>query len=200
MPNSSNGRKSEGAAAESPSSSLERNMKPSDFALLRQKSSDALDLRQQHVDGRRATMLDEYNKKLKQDSNIEALKKSQSPTSSFGKSTPPPPAPSLLGKSPTGSLSKAIQPPRTSGSPTFPFQAARESAANAGSKESLSSGVGREGGAISERVSFVLFMKHIAVGMTVLLRLAYARIYDGSRINNGPISLIRSRATNRSPR
>lgn len=125
-------------------------MKPSDFALLRQKSSDALDIRSQHLDGRRATMLDEYNKKLKADnSNIEAIKKSQSPTSSFGKSTPPPPAPSLLGKSPTGSLSKSIQAPRNSGSPTFQ---GRDSATNAGSKESLSSTPGGVG-AISERVS-----------------------------------------------
>lgn len=149
MPTTNNGRKSEGG--ESPSSSLERNMKPSDFALLRQKSSDALDIRQQHVDGRRSTMLEEYNKKLKAETAVEAIKKSQSPTSSFGKSTPPPPAPSLLGKSPTGSLSKSIHAPRASGSPTFAF---RDSAANAGSKESLSSTPGGGvGGNISERVS-----------------------------------------------
>lgn len=152
VPNTTNGRRSEGAA-ESPSSSLERNMKPSDFALLRQKSSDALELRQQHLDGRRATMLDEYNKKLKAEGPLEAIKKSQSPTSSFGKSTPPPPAPSLLGKSPTGSLSKTIQPPRTSGSPTFPFQGRESGSANVGSKESLSSTPGTGGAdAISERI------------------------------------------------
>lgn len=157
VPSANNGRKTDSAPAESPSSSLERNMKPSDFALLRQKSSDALDIRSQHLDGRRATMLDEYNKKLKaENSNIEVIKKSQSPTqhSSFGKSTPPPAVPSLLGKSPTGSLSKSIQAPRNSGSPTFPFHG-RDSAANAGSKESLSSTPGTGGGigAISERVS-----------------------------------------------
>lgn len=129
-------------------------MKPSDFALLRQKSSDALDIRSKHVEGRRATMLDEYNKKLKAEGGpVEAIKKQQSPTSSFGKSTPPPPIPNQLGKSPTGSLSKSINvPTRTGASPTFAF---RDSAGNAGSKESLSSTPGGGGGVgnISERVS-----------------------------------------------
>lgn len=158
MPNSvsnNNNNNNSNGAQESPSSSLERNMKPSDFALLRQKSSDQLDVKL-HGDGRRATMLDEYNKKLKTDSNIEAIKKAASPTtSSFGKATPPPQPPiSQLGKSPTGSLSKSIYAARTSGSPTFQGRESSGSAANAGSKESLSSTPGGGGpGVISERVS-----------------------------------------------
>lgn len=119
-------------------------MKPTDFVLLRQKSSDALDVRS-HEDGRRATMLDEYNKKLKAES--EGIPK-KATGSSFGKSTPPPPQGQVLGKSPTGSLSKAIHLQRPSGSPTF---AGRDSGTNAGSKESLSSTPGA-GGNISERV------------------------------------------------
>lgn len=154
--NNNNNNNNGNGTHESPSSSsLERNMKPSDFALLRQKSSDQLDVKL-HGDGRRSTMLDEYNKKLKADSSIEAIKKAGSPTtSSFGKATPPPQPPvSQLGKSPTGSLSKSVYAARTSGSPTFQGRESSGSAANAGSKESLSSTPGGGGpGAISERVS-----------------------------------------------
>lgn len=152
MPNSSSNSRKETTGLESPHSSLERNMKPSDF--LRQKSSDSLDVKQ-HGDGRRATMLDEFNKKLKSD-NLEAIKKSSSPTSSFGKSTPPP-QPPQLGKSPTGSLSKPTATHRVSGSPVLTYQGRDNSGNHVGSKESLSSTPGTVvAGGISERVSYIL--------------------------------------------
>lgn len=124
-----NGARRDNSSGESPSSSLERNLKPSDF--LRQKSSDSLDVPAAAQQNRRTLLADELlaGKKIKSE-NIEAIKKAQSPTSS------------LVGKSPTGSLNKV--PLNRSGDSPMP----RDN--NVGSKESLSS----IPGAISERVSY----------------------------------------------
>lgn len=127
-----NGRKDTSAVASagdtSPSSSLERNLKPSDF--LRQKSSDSLDVKAAE---KRSTIRDDLSKKIRSE-NIEELKKGQSPTSSLGKSTPPPQG-LKQGTSPTGSLNKVLN--RSTDSPTHSSQ--KE---NAGSKESLISAHG----------------------------------------------------------
>ena len=124
---------------ESPSSSLERNIRPSEVTqLLRQKSSDSLDVKNRTR--KNSEKAEEYigRKVTKSDS----LKSStDSPTGSLGKN---------LGTSPTGSLGKLVG--RTSNeSPTGSLgKISHKANESVGSKESLASGGLAD---ISQRVS-----------------------------------------------
>lgn len=132
---------------DSPGSSLERNIKPSE--IYRQKSSDSLDIKLGSRSSKAATELaEEFGKKLpKSDSLKSKASSTDSPTGSLGKN---------VGASPTGSLGKLAHTTGSSDSPTGSLgkmsHRATDSLQSVGSKESLASGGGGTG-AISERVS-----------------------------------------------
>lgn len=133
---------------DSPGSSLERNIKPSE--IYRQKSSDSLDVKLASRSSKAsAELTEEFGKKLlpKSDSLKSKASSTDSPTGSLGKN---------VGASPTGSLGKLIHTAGSSDSPTGSLgkmsHQANDSLQSVGSKESLAS-VGGGTGAISERVS-----------------------------------------------
>ncbi|XP_065089098.1 active breakpoint cluster region-related protein isoform X2 [Ochlerotatus camptorhynchus] len=131
---------------DSPGSSLERNIKPSE--IYRQKSSDSLDVKLGSRSSKAAIELaEEFGKKLpKSDSLKSKASSTESPTGSLGKN---------VGVSPTGSLGKLAHTTGSSDSPTGSLDKmshrATDSLQSVGSKESLASGGGGTG-AISERI------------------------------------------------
>jgi hypothetical protein len=110
---------------DSPSSSLERNIRPSEVTqLLRQKSSESVDVKNRHR--KNSDKAEDYIGKRVTKS--DSLKSTDSPTGSLGKN---------LGTSPTGSLSKLAG--RTNNdSPTGSLgKNSHKANESAGSKESL---------------------------------------------------------------
>ncbi|XP_059617838.1 active breakpoint cluster region-related protein isoform X2 [Phlebotomus argentipes] len=134
------------ADSDSPSSSLERNIKPSDIQ--RQKSSDSVDVKLAKVDGRKIKS-ENYEKTRLASESIRSSS-SQSPTGSLNTQAAHVTTTASSGGSPTGSLEKVPE-NRTTDSPTGSLEKinarANDNQQNVGSKESLASQ-----GAISERI------------------------------------------------
>uniref|UniRef100_A0A7G3AQH7 Putative rac gtpase-activating protein bcr/abr n=1 Tax=Lutzomyia longipalpis TaxID=7200 RepID=A0A7G3AQH7_LUTLO len=163
VPGSATGRKS--ADSDSPSSSLERNIKPSE--LHRQKSSDSLDVKlgdrrsvndagkvvtkalsdASSAEASRKIKSENYEKTRLASESIRSTTSSQSPTGSLGKAAT---TVTASGASPTGSLGKVAE-NQTGESPTGSLDKVNtrpaDSLQSVGSKESLASQ-----GAISERI------------------------------------------------
>ncbi|XP_055637377.1 active breakpoint cluster region-related protein isoform X2 [Toxorhynchites rutilus septentrionalis] len=128
---------------DSPGSSLERNVKPSE--MYRQKSSDSLDVKFGSRASKTAELVEEFGRKLPKSDSLKSKSSTDSPTGSLGKN---------VGASPTGSLSK-LAAAGSSDSPTGSLgkisHRANDSLQSVGSKESLAS-TGGGMGAISERI------------------------------------------------
>lgn len=169
----------------SPSSSLERNLKPSE--ILRQKSSDSLDVKLasnyrkttpeicnkysmglSEEFGRRIVKAESLEKSTKRPEKI--LKRAQSPTVSLGK-----------GESPTGSLSK-FGTTRSTDSPTDSLGKASNLATESiGSKESLASQ-----GHISERIkSYESISSLSSESIKVGMHIENEPYYDTVALDNG---------------
>ncbi|XP_055586270.1 active breakpoint cluster region-related protein isoform X2 [Uranotaenia lowii] len=139
-------RESSDGTPESPGSSLERNIKPSE--IYRQKSSDSLDVkfganRSSKLIGSASSteMVEEFGRKLPKSDSLKSKSSTDSPTGSLGKN---------VNASPTGSLGKLAHESPT-GSLGKMSNRANDSLHSVGSKESLAS-TGGGIGAISERI------------------------------------------------
>lgn len=132
---------------DSPGSSLERNVKPSE--MYRQKSSDSLDVKLGSRASKTTELVEEFGRKLPKSDSLKSKSSTDSPTGSLGKNA---------GASPTGSLGKLAHTAGSSESPTGSLgkisHRANDSLQSVGSKESLAS-TGGGMGAISERVSMI---------------------------------------------
>ncbi|XP_037026256.1 active breakpoint cluster region-related protein isoform X2 [Bradysia coprophila] len=173
--------------SDSPSSSLERNIKPSE--ILRQKSSDALDVKVTSAYRRTAPdvgmhsisseLADEFGRKVIKAESLEknrrpdAIKRTHSPTGSTGKAA--------SNSSPTGSLNK-FGTDKSTDSPTGSLGKANNKAnENVGSKESLTSH-----GLISERMkSYESISSLSSDSMKVGLNVEHEPYYDTVPMDNG---------------
>uniref|UniRef100_W4VRB6 Putative rho gtpase activating protein at 1a n=1 Tax=Corethrella appendiculata TaxID=1370023 RepID=W4VRB6_9DIPT len=144
---------------DSPSSSLERNVKPSEI-LQRQKSSDSLDIK---LTSRK------IDKLSKSTDLIEDFKTSDSPTGSLGKL-----ATNISNDSPTGSLDKNSN-------------RANSSLQSIGSKESLASGGGIVASHITERIKSYESISSLSSDSmkTNLQHLEHEHYYDTVPLDNG---------------
>ncbi|XP_055523365.1 active breakpoint cluster region-related protein isoform X1 [Wyeomyia smithii] len=127
---------------DSPGSSLERNLKPSE--IYRQKSSDSLDVKLSCRSSKVNELVDDFSRKLPKSDSLKSKSSTDSPTGSLGKN---------VGASPTGSLGKLPQ--TSSDSPTGSLDKGNhrtnDSLQSVGSRESLAS-TGGGMAAISERI------------------------------------------------